>query len=350
MKYFDKKNLKNCILGLNSKIRNVVANLNNSSMQIVLIQSQDKSFLGVITDGDVRRAILRGLDLNSPITTLIKKNPTVVSGKTQLKTIAYLMKNKSLQHVPVVDSDNLLIGLYSLNNYGKIISFNNSVVIMAGGFGNRLKPYTNTCPKAMLKIGGKPILEHIIENLKSQGFKKIFISVNYLSENIINYFKSGKNFNISIQYIKEESPLGTIGSLRLLENNSKKPVIVINGDTFTTIDLREMLNFHIKNKSHATMAVKTIVSSNPYGVVKTKGLFLDNFKEKPVNKIYINTGVYIVSNSAIKIIKKKIDAPEFLMNLKKKKKKVIIFPAHEDWNEIGTIENYKNANKKMANE
>ena len=348
MKYFDKKNLKNCILGLNSKIRNVVANLNNSSMQIVLIQSHDKSFLGVITDGDVRRAILRGLDLNSPITTLIKKNPTVVSGKTQLKTIAYLMKNKSLQHVPVVDSDNLLIGLYSLNNYGKIISLNNSVVIMAGGFGNRLKPYTNTCPKAMLKIGGKPILEHIIENLKSQGFKKIFISVNYLSENIINYFKSGKNFNVSIQYIKEESPLGTIGSLRLLENNSKKPVIVINGDTFTTIDLREMLNFHIKNKSHATMAVKTIVSSNPYGVVKTKGLFLDNFKEKPVNKIYINTGVYIVSNSAIKTIKKKIDAPEFLMNLKKKKKKVIIFPAHEDWNEIGTIESYKNANKKMA--
>ena len=219
---------------------------------------------------------------------------------------------------------------------------------MAGGLGKRLRPYTNNCPKPMLEIGGKPMLEHIINNLKSQGFRKILISVNYLSENIISYFKTGKNFGVFIEYIKEEKPLGTIGSLGLFKDKSKKPVIIVNGDTLTNINLKEMLNFHLKNKSHATMAVKVMINSNPYGVVKSKGLIVESFEEKPVDKTYINAGVYIISNSVVSLIKKKskIDAPKFLMHLKKKKKKVIIFPAHEDWNEIGTVENYHNIIKK----
>ena len=258
------------------------------------------------------------------------------------------MKAKSLLHLPVVDKNYKVAGLYSWNDHKSNEKITNPVVIMAGGFGTRLRPYTNTCPKPMLEIGGKPMLEHIINNLKSQGFRKIFISVNYLSENITSYFKTGKNLGVSIEYIEEKKPLGTIGSLGNFRNKLKKPVVVFNGDTLTNINLKEMLNFHLKNKSHATMAVKVMMNSNPYGVVKSKGLLVESFQEKPVDKIYINAGVYVISNSVINLINKnsKTDAPKFLMHLKKRKKKVIIFPAHEDWNEIGTIENYHKIIKK----
>ncbi len=344
MKFFNKKNIKKCTLNINSKIKDVINNLNQSSMQIAIINSSGGNLLGVITDGDIRRGLLRGLDLNSKISSLIKKNPIVVEKNTPIKTVEYLMKTKTLLHLPVIDKNYVTIGLYSLNDYETNEKISNPVVIMAGGYGKRLRPYTNTCPKPMLEIGGKPMLEHIILNLKSQGFKKIIISVNYLSENIISYFKNGKNLGVSIEYIKEEKPLGTIGSLAYFKNKSKKPVVVVNGDTLTNINLKEMLNFHKKNKSHATMAVKVMVNSNPYGVVKSKGLLVDNFQEKPVDKIYVNAGIYVISNSVVSFIKKniKIDAPKFLMTLKKKRKKVIIFPAHEEWNEIGTVENYHN--------
>ena len=348
MKYFNKKDLKICTLNVDSTIKDVITNLNKSSLQITIINSSDGHLLGVITDGDIRRGLLRGLDLNSKISSLIKKNPIVVEKNTPSKTVEYLMKTKTLIHLPVVDRNYITIGLYAWNDYKSNEKINNPAIIMAGGFGKRLRPYTNNCPKPMLEIGGKPMLEHIINNLKSQGFRKILISVNYLSENITSYFKTGKNFGVYIEYIEEVKPLGTIGSLGLFKDKSKKPIIIVNGDTLTNINLKEMLNFHLKNKSHATMAVKVMTSSNPYGVVKSKGLMVDSFEEKPVDKIYINAGVYIISNSVLNLIKKnsKIDAPEFLMYLKKKKKKVIIFPAHEDWNEIGTVENYHNIIKK----
>ena len=344
MNYFKKKDLKICTLNISSTIKDVITNLNNSSMQISIINSQSGNLLGVINDGDIRRGLLKGLDLNSKISSLIKKNPLVVEKNTPTKTVEYLMKTKGLLHLPVVDKNLVTIGLHSWNDYKANEKIANPVIIMAGGFGKRLKPYTNNCPKPMLEIGGKPMLEHIINNLKSQGFRKVLISVNYLSENIVNYFKTGKNFGVSIEYIKEEKPLGTLGSLGLFKDIHKKPVLVVNGDTLTNINLKEMLNFHLKNKSHATMAVKVMVNSNPYGVVKSKGLLVENFQEKPIEKIYINAGVYVISNTVIDLIKKnsKIDAPKFLIQLKKRKKKVIIFPAHEEWNEIGTVENYHN--------
>ena len=344
MNYFKKKDLKICTLNISSTIKDVITNLNNSSMQISIINSQSGNLLGVINDGDIRRGLLKGLNLSSKISSLIKKNPLVVEKNTPSKTIEYLMKTRGLLHLPVVDKNLVTIGLHSWNDYKANEKIVNPVIIMAGGFGKRLKPYTNNCPKPMLEIGGKPMLEHIINNLKSQGFRKVLISVNYLSENIINHFKTGKNFGVSIEYIKEEKPLGTLGSLGLFKDIYKKPVLVVNGDTLTNINLKEMLNFHLKNKSHATMAVKVMVNSNPYGVVKSKGLLVENFQEKPIEKIYINAGVYVISNTVIDLIKKnsKIDAPKFLMQLKKRKKKVIIFPAHEEWNEIGTVENYHN--------
>ena len=348
MRFYKKKEIKNCLLKNNSTIKQAIFNLSKSSMQISIVIDSNNSLVGVLTDGDIRRALLKGYDLSDKIINIIKKSPLIMSKNFDTQSAAILMRSKSLMHLPVINEDNSIFGLYTMiNHYTKKI-ITNSIIIMAGGLGKRLRPYTNNCPKPMLKIFGKPILEHIINNLASQGFKNITISVNYLANNIISHFGDGKKFDLKIDYIKEIKPLGTVGSLSLFKKKNTKPIFVINGDTLTNIDLSEMLNFHIKNKANATMASKVITNSNPYGVVQTKGIDIINFKEKPIDRIYINAGIYIFSQSTLKNLKKetKRDAPEFFLDLKKMNKKIIIFPAHEEWKEIGTLENFEKFLKK----
>tara|TARA_B110000003_G_scaffold276186_1_gene321368 strand:+ start:213 stop:1283 length:1071 start_codon:yes stop_codon:yes gene_type:complete len=347
MRFYKKKEITNCLLKKNATIKEAILNLSKSAMQISMIVDKN-SLIGVLTDGDIRRALLKGFDLNDKIESIIKKNPLLIKKSSNAQSASILMSSKALMHLPVVNNDNSIFGLYAINDYKIKQIIKNPIIIMAGGLGKRLRPYTNSCPKPMLKILGKPILEHIINNLVSQGFRDITISVNYLANNIISYFGNGKKFDSNINYIKEKKPLGTIGSLSLFKKKNIKPVFVINADTLTNIDLSEMLNFHIKNKADATMASKVITNSNPYGVVQTKGIEIVNFKEKPIDRIYINAGIYIFSQPMLKNLKKntKKNAPEFFLELKKKNKKIIIFPAHEEWKEIGTLENFKKFLKK----
>lgn len=347
MRFYKKKEIANCLLKKNATIKEAILNLSKSAMQISMIVDKN-SLIGVLTDGDIRRALLKGFDLNDKIENIIKKNPLLIKKSSNAQSASILMSSKALMHLPVVNNDNSIFGLYAINDYKIKQIIKNPIIIMAGGLGKRLRPYTNNCPKPMLKILGKPILEHIINNLVSQGFRDITISVNYLANNIISYFGNGKKFDANINYIKEKKPLGTIGSLSLFKKKNIKPVFVINADTLTNIDLSEMLNFHIKNKADATMASKVLTNSNPYGVVQTKGIEIVNFKEKPIDRIYINAGIYIFSQPMLKNLKKdtKKNAPEFFLELKKKNKKIIIFPAHEEWKEIGTLENFKKFLKK----
>ena len=216
MNYFNKKDLKVCTTRINSTIKDVITSLNKSSMQIVLINSQEGNMMGVITDGDIRRGLLRGLDLGSKIIYLIKKNPTVVEKNTPQKTVEYLMKTKSLLHLPVVDKNYKVVGLYSWNDHKSNEKITNPIVIMAGGFGTRLRPYTNTCPKPMLEIGGKPMLEHIIERAKKEGFNHFVLAIYHLGQIIENHFGNGDKLGVKIDYIREQLPLGTAGALSLL--------------------------------------------------------------------------------------------------------------------------------------
>jgi len=348
MRFYKKKEIINCLLKNSSSIKQTIFNLSKSSMQISIVVDSNNCLVGVLTDGDIRRALLKGYNLNDKIDNIIKKSPVIMSKNFDTQSAALLMRSKSLMHLPVINEDNSIFGLYTMIDHYTKKLITNSIIIMAGGLGKRLRPYTNNCPKPMLKILGKPILEHIINNLASQGFKNIIISVNYLAHNITSYFGDGKKFGLKINYIKEIEPLGTVGSLSLLKKKNTKPIFVINGDTLTDIDLSEMLNFHIKNKASATMASKVVTNTNPYGVVQTKGIDIVNFKEKPIDRIYINAGIYIFSQPVLKNLKKKIkkDAPEFFLELKKKNKKIIIFPAHEEWKEIGTRENFEKFLKK----
>ena len=220
---------------------------------------------------------------------------------------------------------------------------------MAGGMGKRLLPLTKNIPKPMLKIGNKPILENLINDAKNFGFYNFKISVNYKKDKIINYFKNGQKFNCKIEYIEETKPLGTAGSLALLKlKNNKLPIVMSNGDVLSNINYSELLDFHSLNKAFATVVVKQIEKTNSFGVVKTQGILFKNFIEKPIEKININTGIYVFDPKIVDFVpQKKIDIPEILTKLNKRNKKIIIFPVHEEWSDLGIKKDLKNARKKF---
>ncbi len=331
-----------CLIKPNSKIKEAVRSLSKSTLQICLVVSKNKTLIGTITDGDVRRGLLRGLSLEDSITSLIKKNPFVVTASMNNNTIQYFMRSKSLLQVPRVNKKFKVTGLYLFNDFKLLKKRKNLVVIMAGGFGKRLRPFTLKCPKPMLTVGGSPILEHIINNISNQGFSKILISTHYLGSMIKDYFKDGKNFNVEIDYIKESKPMGTAGALSLMKKIPKEPFVIVNGDILTDINYGDLIDYHQKNRSQATMAVKFYDLKNPYGVVKTKGIEIVDFEEKPVQKsTIINAGVYVLNPATIKSLKKKkLDMPDFFKTIKKKRKKTVVFPIYENWSEIGSFQDY----------
>ena len=220
---------------------------------------------------------------------------------------------------------------------------------MAGGKGLRLRPYTNTTPKPMLKINGEPILQIIINRAKNFGFKNFFISINYLGNKVKNYFKSGEKLNVNIEYINESKPLGTLGCLGNIKNKLKnKNILVANGDVITEINYESLIEFHKNNNADATMAVYPFEIKNPYGEVLTKDENILEIKEKPISVSYVNAGVYIFKKKLINLLKEnsKIDSVDFFNKLKKKNKKIVAFAIHETWKDIGLKKDYLKYKKK----
>ena len=220
---------------------------------------------------------------------------------------------------------------------------------MAGGFGKRLLPLTKKTPKPMIKIGNKPIMQHIIENGASVGFNNFFISVNYLKKKIENYFGSGEKFGINISYIKEKKPLGTAGSLALLNDNNKLPIVVVNGDTVTGINFKNLISYHKKNKSHFTIVTNMERKKRQLGIIETKSNRVTNIVEKPIITTKINTGIYVINKDLLKYIKKNkfLSMTDLIKKIIKKKKKILSFPIYESWEDLGTINNLNNIRKKI---
>ncbi len=344
------KNLNNCLATETTVIKSCFKKLEKSTKQIIFVVDEKKKLLGSLTDGDLRRAILNGYTINSKIKKIYNKKP--IKSKISISEFQAkkLMNINQIQHLPIVDGKNEIKGFYSFAQTAddikeRLVDF----VIMAGGEGKRLRPFTRNCPKPMLKIQGKPILEIIIDSAKKQGFKRFILSINYLGHKIQNYFMNGKNHGIKITYIKEKKPLGTIGSLGgNLKKFKFKNIILSNGDVISDINFNNLLNFHETNKADATMAVYPFELENPYGEVKTKNGKIIDIKEKPISVSYVNAGVYIFKKKILKYLKKNeiMDSVTFFNLLRKKNKKTLAFPIHETWSDIGLKKDYLNFNKK----
>ncbi len=333
------------ILPVTVNIKEAIKVLDDVALKILLITNENNIFIGTVTDGDIRRGLLRGLNLDSPVNEIVNKKSLIVPPSINQEMVLQIMINNKIQQIPVLNAQGMVVGLHLWDELRTYKQLSNIMIIMAGGKGERLHPHTLNCPKPLLPFNGKPILEHIIFRAKKQGFNHFILSIHYLGHMIEDYFGNGEKFGVKIEYLRENLPLGTAGALSLLEKKPKETFIVVNGDIITNIDYTHLINFHKENKASATMAVRSYEWQNPFGEIKTKGIEIIDFEEKPIYRSYINAGVYALEGSMLNLLEnaKHCDMPTFINRIKRNSNRVIAFPMHESWNDIGSPSDFAKA-------
>ncbi len=320
--------------------------IDKSSLQFAVVVDENYRLLGTVTDGDIRRGILRGLRLETSITEVMNVNP--VYEKSGKKPFYYkeLMRKRKLKQLPIINNSNQIQNILFTEELALAVQKNNTVVLMAGGLGTRLRPLTNDIPKPMLKVGDKPILESIIESFHSFGFSHFILSVNYKKDVIKEYFQDGSHLGIQIDYIEEGKRLGTAGALSLLPEKLKHPFFVMNGDLLTKINYEQLLDFHLETNSLATMCVREYEYQIPYGVIETNHHQLMSIEEKPVHKSFVNAGIYVLSPEVLQYVPQDefFDMPDLFKRMIENGNGVSAFPLREYWLDIGRIDDYEKAN------
>ena len=325
------------ILPFESTIQQAIRNLDQVAIRIILVVNPAGELQGTISDGDIRRGLLKGLDLSSPIASIIHRNAFVVPPEMGREMVMQLMTANKIQQIPVVDEHNHVVGLHLWDEITTPSVRPNLMVIMAGGMGTRLRPHTETCPKPMLSVAGRPMLEHIIDRAKLEGFSRFVLAIHYLGKIIEDHFGQGDKLGVKIDYLRERSPLGTAGALGLLNPIPDAPFVVTNGDVVTDIRFGELIDFHIRHAAIATMAVRVHEWQHPFGVVQTQGVEIVGFEEKPVARSHINAGVYALSPEALKGLKAgdHCDMPTLFRRLQADAKRTVAYPMHEPWLDVG---------------
>lgn len=340
------KNLKNIQVKPGSTIRSTIQIIDASAMQIALVVTDEGKLAGTVTDGDVRRALLAGISLEDVVDKIMNKNPTVCSVDEDREVILARMKAKGLHHMPLIDALGLLVGLETIDELMTPKMRDNIVVLMAGGLGSRLRPLTEDCPKPMLNIGGRPILETILLNFIEHGFKFFYISLNYKSEVITDYFGDGSKWGVSIAYLHEDKKLGTAGALSMLPEKPKHTILVMNGDLLTKINFSHLLDSHLKNHAKGTMCVREYEFQVPYGVVKIDNHRIVGIDEKPLQRFFVNAGIYALEPEVLEMIPtdSNFDMPTLFEKMIAEKRETSVFPIREYWLDIGQMADFDRAN------
>lgn len=328
---------RRAILPLDATIRDAIRNLDQVAIKIVLVVNPAGQLAGTISDGDIRRGLLKGADLNSPISMILHENALVVPPEVGRELVMQLMGVNKIHQIPVVDDQHHIVGLHLWDEITTPPSRSNVMVIMAGGMGKRLRPHTENCPKPLLPVAGKPMLEHIIARAKLEGFSHFVLAVHYLGHMIEEYFGNGERFGVRIDYLREESPLGTAGALALLSPRPDAAFVVTNGDVITDIRYGELLDFHVRHNAAATMAVRLHEWQHPFGVVQMQGVEIVGFEEKPVSRSHINAGVYVLEPRALRLLEQnsQCDMPALFERLQAQELRTVAYPMHEPWLDVG---------------
>lgn len=334
------------LVGPSDSILKTMQLIDKNTMQIAIVVDEYNQLLGTVTDGDIRRGILKGLSLDSPIEIIMNTSPKkALIGKPEKLYVNILKRNK-LKHLPLTSEEGKFVDLFLLEAKDSSRRNDNIVVLMAGGLGSRLRPLTDEIPKPLLPVGGKPILEHIIESFKENGFYQFVLSVNYKKEYIETHFGDGSEFGVEISYLPEEKRLGTAGALSLLTKDTCKPIIVMNGDLLTKVNFEQLLSFHLDNKAIATMCVRNYEYQIPYGVINTYQQRLIGIEEKPIHHSFVNAGIYVLNPEVKGQIpyNEYYDMPELFTKLIANNENVQAFPIREYWMDVGQLRDYEKAN------
>jgi dTDP-glucose pyrophosphorylase/CBS domain-containing protein len=330
------KKLSKYIVKHNASIKFSIGVIDANAAQVALIINDDNKLAGIITDGDIRRAILSNHKLDDPVSAIMTKDPlTLLSGATRSDALK-VMRESLVHHIPVINDDSNLVDFFVLDDLIKKQSYDNPVVIMAGGKGERLGSLTKNCPKPMLEVNGKPMLEIILEKCIDAGFTNFYLSVNYLKQKVISYFETGEKWGVNISYLEEEEPLGTCGSLKLLPNDLVDDILVLNGDVLTDLEYDRLMAYHQKSCNSMTVCTRSHRVRIPFAVMTSSGTKLERSVEKPMYEFQVNAGVYILNPKLIeKIPCEFYNMTDLVDDLLDSKSAVGVFPIHENWKDIG---------------
>ncbi len=335
-----------CVVPEAATVKSVVENLNSSGLRLSLVVGPEGALLGIVSDGDIRRGLLAGEGLESPATTVMNAVFASAVNGTATSELTRVARAREVTHLPLVDEEGKLAGLFIDQPDGETATRNNSVVIMAGGMGLRLRPLTENTPKPMIPIGGKPMVQHTIEALRAEGFVNFILAINYLGDQIEEHFGDGSGLGVRITYVKEEQPLGTGGALSLLEGAFTSPIVVINGDVLLSARLTDMLNYHHSHSADITVGVKVLDTQIPFGVIELEGNQIVAMQEKPVYRDFVNAGVYVLEPSVVGSVPAavRLDMPDLVAEWLGRRK-VFAYPMHESWRDLGHIEDLELARK-----
>ncbi len=344
-----KNKADNLTLSSNATIREVMETIDGNSKGIVLITDDNGQLIATVTDGDIRRAILTGKDLDASIIDLLilktgsmYPEPVTASDKDNADKLLALMRSHKIKQIPLLNNKQQVVGLATIEDLLPDQDLPMQAVIMAGGFGTRLRPLTEDTPKPMLPVGNRPMMERTIERLREAGIKRVQISTHYLKDKITDHFGDGAAFGVELNYVNEDQPLGTAGALGLMAKPDE-PILVMNGDIFTKVDFRALLDFHHHHQADMTVAVRLHDINVPYGVVETDGLRVLRIVEKPTVQNFINAGMYLLNPDIHNYIRhsEHLDMPDLISQLIEEERMVICFPVREYWKDIGEFKDYR---------
>lgn len=351
------KELNNLFISPDCSIQNAIERINLNEKGIVIVVDVERHIMGTVTDGDIRRGILRNVELSSPVATLISHkedspypSPITAPIGTSETRLIQMMNEHNVRHIPLVDDEERVHDVAVLADLIHERDLPISAVVMAGGYGVRLLPLTENVPKPMLPVGDQPVMEHILKQLNSAGINRVNVTTHYLPKIIEDHFGDGSRFGLNIQYVNEETPLGTAGALGLIEDK-KEPLLVINGDILTKMDFRAMNDYHKEHKADMTVAVRQYDFQIPYGVLECEGVKVYGVNEKPLMTFFVNAGVYLLEPSVSTFIPsgKRFDMTDLIQALISDGRSVVSFPIMEYWLDIGQLEDYERAQRDIEN-
>lgn len=341
-------NVEETLVPRTASVKQVIETIERSQAKVALVVDENRHLLGTVTDGDVRRGLLRGVQITDTVATIMNEKPRVATTGEDSAQILDMMRRNICRQVPVLDADGRVVALKTLEEALRVPDRPNWAFLLAGGRGQRLKPLTDDCPKPMLPVGGRPMLQIIVESLIRQGFRRFYISVNYKREMVREHFGDGSLWGAEIRYIEEDeaTPLGTAGALSLLPELPNEPMIVMNGDILTKVGFGALLDFHTEHASVGTMCVRDYILQVPYGVVEVDDHRLSEILEKPAHRFLVNAGVYVLERAAIELVPRgqAYDMPTLFEEIARRKLAATVFPIREYWLDIGRIDDFNKAN------
>ncbi|WP_183957829.1 nucleotidyltransferase family protein [Salinibacter ruber] len=341
---------RDCRVSPGATIRAAMQQIEDSELRIAVVTAADDKLRGVVTDGDIRRGILDGLSLEQPVADVMNEDPVVVRRGSGQDRITQVMTENRVHQVPVVDAEGKVVRLETIGDLVKQEKRTTPVVIMAGGLGTRLRPITSDRPKPLVEVKGVPILETLLERLAAQGFRRIYLSVNYEAEMIQEHFEDGSSWGLQIEYLREEKRLGTAGPLSLLPKRPTEPVLVLNGDLLTTLDFGRLMDFHGEQGAVATMGVRRYQTEIPYGVAEIEDRRITGFEEKPSKEYFVSSGIYALEPEALKKVPGDtfFDMPELFQLLVEEEQDVAAYPIQEYWRDIARREDLQQAQAEFS--